>query len=201
MVHSSPEHSSRTRLPDPAPLRRARLSGSVRLPPGCEAALFLFTPRGEKLWADGWDPQFPAPADDDTEPGTVFETAHGPQRTTWVVCAREPGRSVRYARVVHGQNAGTVTVTLDDAGSPGHGGIRPHGAVRRGRRRPGPVRRPLSQYLQHWEEAIADATSTPDPPRPPAARPAEIPAAGDHLARGSAQNSVFEPFDLARPLA
>ena len=62
----------------------------MRLPPGYEPALFLFTPRGEKLWADGWDPLFPAPADDDTEPGTVFETRHGQQRTTWVVCAGTP---------------------------------------------------------------------------------------------------------------
>ena len=91
----------------------------MQLPPGYEPALFLFTPRGEKLWADGWDPLFPAPADDDAEPGTVFETLHGQQRTTWVVCARDPGRSVRYARVAHG-NAGTVTVTLDDgAAAPG----------------------------------------------------------------------------------
>ena len=89
----------------------------MRLPPGYEPALFLFTPRGEKLWADGWDPLFPAPADDDTEPGTVFETLHGQQRTTWVVCARDPGRSVRYARIAHGRDAGTVTVTLDDAGA------------------------------------------------------------------------------------
>ena len=90
----------------------------MRLPPGCGPALFLFTPRGEKLWADGWNPLFPAPADDDTEPGTVFETLHGEQRTTWVVCARDPGRSVRYARMAHGRDAGLVTVTLDDGGQP-----------------------------------------------------------------------------------
>ena len=92
----------------------------MRPPPGYEPALFLFTPRGEKLWADGWDPLFPAPADDDTEPGTVFETLHGQQRTTWVVCARDALRSVRYARIAHGRDAGTVTVTLDDgAAVPG----------------------------------------------------------------------------------
>ena len=184
MVHSSLEHSPPEHSPpepspaehgapvhgaaDPAPVRRARLSGSVRLPPGCEAALFLFTPRGERLWADGWDPQFPAPADDDTEPGTVFETAHGPQRTTWVVCAREPGRSVRYARVVHGQNAGTVTVTLDDAGAAtveyDLTALSDEAAANLAR-----FAAQYSQYLQHWEEAIAAATSTPDPPRTPGA--------------------------------
>ena len=158
MVHSSGQ---------PASLPRARLSGSVRLPPGYEPAWFLFTPRGESLWADGWEPLFPAPASDDTEPGTVFETVHGQQRTTWVVCAREPGRSVRYARIAHGRDAGTVTVTLDDGTSPA-----------------GPLVATVDydltalsgeaaaslaqfaahypQFLQHWEEAIAAATSTPD---------------------------------------
>ncbi len=170
MVPSSP----RPTAAHLAPVRRARLSGSVRLPPGCHDALFLFTPRGEKLWADGWDPQFPAPADDDTEPGTVFETAHGPQRTTWMVCAREPGRSVRYARVVHGQNAGTVTVTLDDAGTAGHAStatveydltaLSDEAAAELAR-----FAAHYPQYLQHWEQAIAAATSAPDPPRSPGA--------------------------------
>jgi hypothetical protein len=160
MVHTSP---------DPAPLTRARLSGSVRLPPGYEPAWFLFTPRGEKLWADGWDPAFPAPADDDTEPGTVFETAHGPQRTTWVVCAREPGRSVRYARIAHGRDAGTVTVTLDDGTGPGEPrvatveydltALSAEAAAELARFAAG-----YPQFLRYWEEAIAAATRTPDVP-------------------------------------
>ena len=150
-------------------MRRARLSGSVRLPPGYEAALFLFTPRGERLWADGWDPQFPAPADDDTQPGTVFETAHGPQRTTWVVCAREPGRSVRYARIAHGRDAGTVTVSLDDGTAPGESrvatveydltALSAEAAAELGRFAAG-----YPQFLRHWEEAIAAATRTPGVP-------------------------------------
>jgi hypothetical protein len=179
MVHSSPEPGPPEPSPaEPgppvpgaarlAPVRRARLSGSVRLPPGCEAALFLFTPRGERLWADGWDPQFPAPADDDTEPGTVFETVTGSQRTTWVVCAREPGRSVRYARVVQGRNAGTVTVTLDDAGTATVDydltALSDAAAADLAQ-----FAAHYAQYLQHWEEAIAGATSTPDPPRTPGA--------------------------------
>jgi hypothetical protein len=161
MVHTSA---------DPAPLTRARLSGSVRLPPGYEPAWFLFTPRGEKLWADGWDPVFPAPADDDTEPGTVFETAHGPQRTTWVVCAREPGRSVRYARLAQGRDAGTVTVTLDDGTGPDESrvatveydltALSAEAATELARFAAG-----YPQFLRHWEEAIAAATRIPDVPR------------------------------------
>ena len=156
MVTSPPEPAT----PPPGPLRRARLSGSVRLPPGYEPALFLFTPRGEKLWADGWDPRFPAPAGDDTEPGTVFETSHGEQVTTWVVCAREPGRSVRYARTAPGRNAGTVTVTLDGAGAAtveydltALTDEAATGLARFAARYP--------EFLRHWEQAIADATRQP----------------------------------------
>jgi hypothetical protein len=144
----------------------------VRLPPGCERAWFLFTPRGEKLWAEGWDPVFPDPGDDDTEPGTVFETAHGPQRTTWVVCAREPGRSVRYARLAHGRDAGTVTVTLGGGTAPGESrvatveydltALSAEAAVGLARFAAG-----YPQFLRHWEEAIADATRIPDVSRAP----------------------------------
>jgi hypothetical protein len=153
MVHS---------LSDAAPLHRARLSGSVRLPAGYEPALFLFTPRGEKLWADGWDPLFPALAVDDTEPGTVFETVHDQQRTTWVVCAWQAGQSVRYARLAHGRDAGMVTVTLDDGAAAGESrvatveydltALSDEAAAGLARFAAG---YPL--FLRHWEEAIAAA--------------------------------------------
>jgi len=86
----------------------------VDLPP--DEAVRLFTPRGEQDWVHGWQPRFPAPAPDDTEPGTVFETdAHG-QHTVWLVTERNPGRRISYARVTPGEQAGIVTVTITDAG-------------------------------------------------------------------------------------
>jgi len=67
-------------------------------------------------WVPQWKPHFPAPAVDDTAPGTVFETqAHG-QTTTWVVVESTSGRRIRYARVTPQVDAGTVTVTLEDVG-------------------------------------------------------------------------------------
>src|SRR5215475_9248874 len=90
-----------------------RMTGriTVALPP--DEAFRLFTPRGEQQWAHGWHPRFPAPVLDDDEPGTVFETdAHG-QHTTWLVTGREPGSHISYARVTPGEQAGTVTVTID----------------------------------------------------------------------------------------
>ncbi len=95
---------------------RRRLAGRIQvaLPPA--EAFRLFTPRGEQDWAHGWHPRFPAPAPDDTEPGTVFETsAHG-QHTIWLVTRRDPGRHISYARVTPGDQAGTVTVTISSAG-------------------------------------------------------------------------------------
>jgi hypothetical protein len=91
------------------------LSGRLTVPLPPERAFELFTPRGEQRWVAGWLPRFPAGPADESAPGTVFETdAHG-RRTTWVVTDRTPGRRIRYARVVPGDNAGTVTVELADA--------------------------------------------------------------------------------------
>jgi hypothetical protein len=98
---------------DSAGYRRVRLRGSVRVPVDPKAAFLLFTPLGEERWAEGWDPHFLTPSDDDSEPGTVFEVLHGSQSSTWIVCGRELERSISYARVVPGRSAGTITVTLD----------------------------------------------------------------------------------------
>lgn len=95
---------------------RQRLAGRIQvgLPPA--EAFRLFTPRGEELWAHGWHPCFPVVTADDTEPGTVFEThAHG-QHATWLVTSREPGNRISYARVIPGEQAGTVTVTISASG-------------------------------------------------------------------------------------
>ena len=93
-----------------------RLTGRIQvdLPPG--EAFRLFTPRGEQDWVHGWQPRFPAPAPDDTEPGTVFETHADGQHTIWVVTGRAPGKRISYARVTPGERAGTVTVTITAAG-------------------------------------------------------------------------------------
>ncbi|HTT52972.1 MAG TPA: hypothetical protein VMH35_16375 [Streptosporangiaceae bacterium] len=150
---------------------RVRCSGTVRLPSGTTAPLALFTPEGERAWAAGWDPRYLAPVTDDSEPGTVFQTGHGPPAGTWVVTGREPGRSVRYARVIAGQDAGTVTVTLDSggpgSGGPGSGGpaggtqvtvsydltaLSEAGAAHLAR-----FAASYPEFLAHWEQAIAAA--------------------------------------------
>jgi hypothetical protein len=92
---------------------RQRLSDRIRVALPAEEAFQLFTPRGEREWAHGWNPTFPASTDDDTEPGTVFETdAHG-HRGTWLVTDCVRGRRIAYARVISGETAGSITVTLE----------------------------------------------------------------------------------------
>lgn len=135
---------------------RRRLTGRIRvaLPPG--EAFRLFTPRGEQDWVHGWHPRFPAPAPDDTEPGTVFETsAHG-QHAIWLVTDRQPGQRISYARVIPGDQAGTVTVTLDAAGQHSDVEVTYELTALNG-----PASRKLAEfadgypaYLRSWQDAI-----------------------------------------------
>ena len=145
--------------PDPGPApppRRVRCTGTVRLPPGLAAPLGLFTPEGERAWAAGWDPSYPAPAEDDGEPGTVFQTRHGAHPGTWIVASRDPGRSVRYARVVADQDAGTVSVTLasetEVTVSYDLTALSDSGAAHLTQ-----FAANYPKFLQHWEQAIARA--------------------------------------------
>ncbi len=75
-----------------------------------KATLALFTAEGERAWAPGWDPEFPAPERIEGA-GAVFVTVHGEQTTTWVMVDQDED-GVRYARFTPGATAGTVTVTV-----------------------------------------------------------------------------------------
>lgn len=87
----------------------------MALPPA--AAFGLFTPSGERAWTDGWDPQFPVPVADETEPGSAFTTAHRGRETTWVVVHREAGVSVTYSCLTPGDRAELVSVPLEPSPS------------------------------------------------------------------------------------
>jgi hypothetical protein len=133
-----------------------RLTGRIQvaLPPG--EAFRLFTPRGEQDWVHGWHPRFSAPALDDTEPGTVFETSADGQHTIWLVTDRQPGRRISYARVTPGDRAGIVTVTISAAGE--HSEVE---VTYQLTALTGPADRKLGEfaagypaYLQSWQDAI-----------------------------------------------
>jgi hypothetical protein len=91
----------------PATLKRSA-EITVGLRP--DRAMALFTAEGERRWAEGWDPGYPEPDRRDGA-GAVFTTAHGSQKTTWIMVDDRPG-GVRYARVAHGLTAGTVAVDV-----------------------------------------------------------------------------------------
>ncbi len=95
--------------------RRVRLEGAFPVAVAPDEALRLFTPSGERLWAPGWDPEFPAATGDETEPGTVFLTSHHGRNVTWVVVACEPGRSVSYANMSENIRASLVHVVCEAA--------------------------------------------------------------------------------------
>jgi hypothetical protein len=90
-------------------LLRIVRNGAVRvaLPP--ERALWYFTPEGERTWAPGWDPTYPAAPEDDTAINTVFVTRGHGHDTVWVV-VDSSDRAMRYAQVSPGVQAGTVDV-------------------------------------------------------------------------------------------
>lgn len=136
---------------------RQRLSDRilVALPP--EEAFQLFTPCGEREWAHGWNPTFPAPTSDDSAPGTVFETdAHG-HRGTWLVTDRVWGRRIAYAQVITGERAGNVTVTLDvtESGSEVEVVYDLTSLSEAGAHHLTQFADGYSDYLQSWQDAIA----------------------------------------------
>ncbi len=136
---------------------RERLSDRIHIALSAEEAFQLFTPRGEREWAPGWDPTFPAPSSDDSEPGTVFETeAHG-HRGTWLVTDRVWGRQIAYAQVIPGQRAGRITVTLDatERGSEVEVVYEFTSLSEAGAHHLKQFAEGYTEYLQSWQNAIA----------------------------------------------
>jgi hypothetical protein len=146
--------------------KRARLTGTIEiaLPPG--QAFTLFTPNGERAWAHGWDPQFPSPGPNETEPGTVFLTDHGSRSdhgdraSIWTVSHCVPGKSIGYVVTTPGLRCGLVTVTCRPSAAgtqatvsydltslcPGADGELDRFAAG------------YPSFLAHWQHAIAKAT-------------------------------------------
>ena len=90
-------------------------SGQFELLLPAAEAISLFTPEGERAWAPGWDPQYPAGEPSEAS-GTTFTTsAHGLE-TIWVILEIDrSGGSAKYSRVTPGHHAGTVSVSCIDS--------------------------------------------------------------------------------------
>ena len=89
---------------------RRTAAGRFELPVSAAEAIGFFTPEGERPWAPGWDPQYPAGAVDESS-GTIFTTAHGDGETIWVIVEIDrESYAATYSRVTPGLHAGTVRV-------------------------------------------------------------------------------------------
>lgn len=76
----------------------------------------LFTPIGETLWVDGWEPEFLHPQSGETRQGMVFRTAHGDETTLWACADWDPtAHHVRYVRITPDSRFGFVDVTCRSA--------------------------------------------------------------------------------------
>ena len=84
-----------------------------------DQAFMFFTPAGEELWAEGWQPAYIHPADGRTEAGMVFTTGQGDELTFWTMADfdRAAHRS-RYLRCTPASRSSIVEVrcTALDAG-------------------------------------------------------------------------------------
>ena len=71
----------------------------------------FFTPAGEALWVDGWQPSYLFPTDGRTERGMIFTTGSGDDFTIWNLVDFDPQTHYsRYSRVTPALRTGTVEI-------------------------------------------------------------------------------------------
>jgi hypothetical protein len=91
---------------------------SIALTGSIDRVFPLFTPIGETLWVDGWNPEFLLPKDGETREGMIFRTGAGKEETLWTCTEWNPGdHRVRYARVTPGSRFGFVEVKCREGAS------------------------------------------------------------------------------------
>jgi hypothetical protein len=93
--------------------RHVERSGALRLHLPLARAFSFLTPEGERLWIEGWDPEYlhPRGRPDPPPAGTLFRTRHGGEETLWLVLAFDAGAgAVDYVRLTPGSRVGTVSV-------------------------------------------------------------------------------------------
>jgi hypothetical protein len=140
---------------------------AVALSPG--EAFELFTPEGERRWAEGWEPEWVPAWTGTLAEGAAFRTRHGGEETVWLVVDvdRSTGR-VRYVRGTAGSRIGSVEVRCApaaDGGTVAHvtydlTALSPAGQEYLGRFESG-----YAEMLTSWERDIARALEGEQHPR------------------------------------
>lgn len=80
----------------------------------------FFTPAGEELWVEGWQPTYLQPSDGSTRRGMVFTTGQGDEHTIWILAdyGTQP-HYARYMRVTPASRCAVVEVLCTPAASGG----------------------------------------------------------------------------------
>ena len=131
-------------------------SGGFEIPVAADAAGELFTPEGERAWAEDWEPRYPGSGFTAVEPGTVFVTDRQGSEAVWVITGVADG-AIGYARFDPRGVMGTVEVTWT-AVSEGRTRVE---VTYRSTATDEAMRPELKRfeadydmYMEHWREAI-----------------------------------------------
>jgi hypothetical protein len=136
-------------------------SASIRLKGDVERVFRLFTPLGEKKWAEGWNPQLIFPATGETLEGQILKTpdhVHGAPPLTWVVSRYDTSShqiqyiitsAVRVAVIsisctASGQDSTSATINYAITGLSAEGNVLSHHLI-------GKI---FATNLKDWENAI-----------------------------------------------
>jgi hypothetical protein len=110
----------------------------------------LFGAHRERVWAEGWEPQFvyPQPAAD--QQGSVFQVSHGAHKSTWITTIFEPEKGhIQYAYFVPDAMAVLIDIHLSPAQNSGT-----HVQVRYERTALSPE---LNEHIRHQGEQDANS--------------------------------------------
>jgi hypothetical protein len=134
-------------------------SGAFELPVAADAAGELFTPEGERSWAEDWDPRYPDRGSDAVEPGTVFVTDRSESEAVWVITAVSDA-AISYARFDPRGVMGTIEVAWE-ALSAERTRVdvvyRSTATDESMRAELGAFAAHYDSYMEHWRQAIVSA--------------------------------------------
>lgn len=91
--------------------RHLHSSHSIVVDAPVDQTFMFFTPAGEELWVNGWQPTYIHPADGRTEVGMVFTTGQNDDLTIWTLADFDrPAHRSRYLRCTPASRTGLVEV-------------------------------------------------------------------------------------------
>ena len=132
-------------------------NGSFEIPVPADRAGELFTPEGERAWAEDWEPRYPGRAGTAVEPGTVFVTDRQGSEAVWVITAVADA-AISYARFDPRGVMGTIEVAWEAVSDEQtrvnvvYRSTATEAAMRPELKR---FEAHYDMYMEHWREAIA----------------------------------------------